>query len=280
MDLLPDRGRSRDFSPSFGARQASSMWRNLRRTILVGILFFVAIDSWLDQHRSTSWENTVRVGAFPVAGDASAIAASYVAELDLAQLQPVSAFVAREAHRYGVSIDEPIHMALHPPLATAPPLLDPKAGMFTRMLWSLRLRYYRYKSIGTVSRSRPQIALFLVYHDPALAPVLPHSVGLQRGLTGVVHLFATHSQDSQNAIVTAHELLHTFGATDKYGDGGAPLYPSGYAEPLRDPRYPQRYAEIMAGRVPLSANRQEMPDHLSQTLVGPATAREIGWIKH
>jgi len=46
------------------------------------------------------------------------------------------------------------------------------------------------------------------------------------------------------------------------------------------PRYPQRYAEIMAGRVPLGANRQEMPADLSQTLVGPATAREIGWIKH
>lgn len=256
------------------------MWRNIRLTILIGILFFVSIGSWLDQHRSTAWQSTVRVGAFPVAGDASALAASYVAGLDVAQLQPVSEFVAHEAHRYGVSIDEPIHMALYPATVSAPPVLDPRAGVFARLLWSLRLRYYRYESVGSISRSRPQIALFLVYHDPALAPVLPHSVGLQRGLSGVVHLFATHSQDGQNAIVTAHELLHTFGATDKYGDRGAPLYPSGYAEPLRDPRYPQRYAEIMAGRVPLSANRQEMPDDLSQTLVGPATAREIGWIKH
>jgi hypothetical protein len=256
------------------------MWRNIRLTLLSGILLFVAMGSWLSQHRSTSWENTVRVGAFPVTGDASAVAASYVAALDVEQLQLVSAFVAREAHRYGVAIDEPIHMALYPPLASAPPVLDPKAGIFSRLLWSLRLRYYRYRFTGTVARSRPQIALFLVYHDPALAPVLPHSVGLQRGLTGVVHLFATHSQDDQNAIVTAHELLHTFGATDKYADGNAPLYPSGYAEPLRVPRYPQRYAEIMAGRVPLSAHHQEMPDDLSQTLVGPATAREIGWIKH
>ena len=69
---------------------------------------------------------------------------------------------------------------------------------------------------------------------------------------GVVHLFATRSQDDQNAIVTAHELLHTFGATDKYAGSGAPLFPVGYAEPERVPRYPQRYAEIMAGRVPLA----------------------------
>src|SRR3977135_1245793 len=105
MDLPRARGRSRDCSRSLGARQARSMWRNIRLTILVGILFFVELGSWLDQHRSTSWENTVRVGAFPVTGDASAVAASYVAALNVAQLQPVSEFIAREAHRYGVPID-------------------------------------------------------------------------------------------------------------------------------------------------------------------------------
>jgi hypothetical protein len=255
------------------------MWRNIRLAILLGILFFVAVGSWLDQHRSTRWEYSVRVGAFPVSADGSAVAAAYLATLDVAQLQPVSDFIAREAHRYGVPINEPIDIKLYPVLARAPPVLDPGAGIIGRLLWSLRLRYYRWQAIGTIARSRPQIALFLVYHDPSLAPLLPHSVGLQRGLTGVVHLFATHSQDGQNAIVTAHELLHTFGATDKYSDRDAPLYPDGYAEPLRVPRYPQRYAEIMAGRVPLSPDHQEMPDDLSQTLVGPATAREIGWIK-
>src|SRR4029077_13025095 len=135
-------------------------------------------------------------------------------------------------------------------LTSPPPVLDSKAGVLARLLWSLRLRYYRYKSTSTVSRSRPQIALFLVYHDPARAPVLPHSVGLQRGLTGVVHLFATRSQEGQNAIVTAHELLHTFGGGERCSARAAPWSPRVAAEPLRLPRYPQRYAEIMAGRVP------------------------------
>jgi hypothetical protein len=256
------------------------MWRNIRLAILVGILLFVAVGSWLDQHRATGWQYTVRIGAFPVSADGSAVAAAYIGALDAARLQPVSDFVAHEAHRYGVAIDEPINIKLYPAMASAPPILDPEAGPIGRLLWSLRLRYYRSQAVGTVSRSRPQIALFLVYHDPARAPVLPHSVGLQRGLTGVVHLFATRSQEGQNAIVTAHELLHTFGASDKYAGLGTPSYPDGYAEPLRVPRYPQRYAEIMAGRVPLSPDRQEMADDLSQTLVGPATAREIGWIKH
>lgn len=256
------------------------MWRTIRIAILLGILVFVAVGTWLEQRRATSWEYTVRVGAFPVSADGSAAAAGYIAALDVAQLQPVGDFVTREAHRYGVTIDEPIEIKLYPALAAAPPALDADANIIGRVLWSLQLRYYRSRAVGTVARSRPQIALFLLYHDPGIAPVLPHSVGLQRGLMGVVHLFATRSQDAQNAIVTAHELLHTLGATDKYAGSGTPLFPDGYAEPLRVPRYPQRYAEIMAGRVPLSPDHQEMPDDLSQALVGPASAREIGWIKH
>ena len=256
------------------------MWRNIRLTILVGILFFVGVGSWLQQYRASSWEYTVRVGAFPVSADGSAVAAAYIGKLSEAQLQPVGDFIAREAHRYGVALDEPVEIKLYPPLSVAPPALDPGANVLSRVVWSLRLRHYRSQALSTVARAQPQIALFLAYHDPASAPVLPHSVGLQRGLMGVVHLFATSAQDAQNTVVTAHELLHTFGATDKYVGDGTPLFPEGYAEPQRVPRYPQHYAEIMAGRVPLSPDRQEMPDDLSQTVVGPTTAREIGWIKH
>ena len=254
------------------------MWRTIRIAILTAILAIVAGGAWLDQRRTTSWEHTVRIGAFPVNADGSAAAAAYIAALDDTQLQSVSDFVAREAHRYGVGIDEPISIRLYPAPAAAPPVMTAGAGMVGRALWSLRLRRYRSQVVGDIARSRPKIALFLLYHDPALASALPHSVGLQRGLIGVVQLFAARSQTAQNAIVIAHELLHTFGASDKYAPGSnAPLFPIGYAEPLREPRFPQRYAEIMAGRVPLSPVRQEMPDDLSQTLVGPATALEIGW---
>jgi hypothetical protein len=256
------------------------MWRYIRIALLAATLFFVAVGTWLHQHRATSWEYAVRVGAFPVSADGSKAAAAYLESLELAQLEPVAQFVAREAHRCGLPIQEPVEIRLYPALAGAPPALAPDAGVLERLLWSLRLRLYRSRAVSTVARAEPQIALFLVYHDPALAPVLPHSLGLQRGLTGVVHLFATRAQDDQNAVVMAHELLHTFGATDKYsGAGNVPDFPGGYAEPYRVPRYPQRFAEIMAGRRPLSPDRQVMPDDLSQAVIGPATAREIGWTK-
>jgi hypothetical protein len=160
-----------------------------------------------------------------------------------------------------------------------PPALDSGAGVFTRILWSLKLRYYRSRALAAVSRSRPRIALFLLYHDPALTQSLPHSAGLQRGLTAVVHVFASRSQEAQNRIVITHELLHTFGAKDKYDLAtGLPQYPEGFAEPQLAPRYPQHLAEIMAGRMPLSVTEARLPDSLEDERVGPLTAREIGWV--
>ena len=254
------------------------MWRGIRIAILLVVLAVVAGGAWLDQRRTTSWEHTVWVGAFPVNADGSERASAYIATLSDADLQPVTEFVAREARRYGLSIDEPIDIRLYAAPATPPPETAPDANLLARVIWILRLRHYRMAALAPIARARPRIALFLLYHDPARAAVLPHSVGLQRGLMGVIHLFATRSQAAQNDIVIAHELLHTFGATDKYdADSNAPVYPDGFAEPRREPHYPQRYAEIMAGRVPLGPKLQVMPDDLSQTLIGPATAREIGW---
>jgi len=73
-----------------------------------------------------------------------------------------------------------------------------------------------------------------------------------------------------NNIVIAHELMHTLGATDKYELGsGAPLYPLGFAEPDRQPLYPQVRAEIMAGRRALSPQDFELPQSLRDVVVVP-----------
>ncbi|HEY1891329.1 MAG TPA: hypothetical protein VGG63_13025 [Steroidobacteraceae bacterium] len=256
------------------------MWRNLRIGFLLLVLLGVATQAWIDRFTTTRWHRTVFVGAFPVAADASPVTADYIAHLDQGKIDGVTDFVTAEARRYGVGIDDPIELHLYPTLASAPPALDPGASVLTRIVWSLRLRYYRHRMVAAVS-PRPQIAMFLVYHDPALASSLPHSAGLQRGLTAVVHVFASRTQEAQNRIVMAHELLHTFGATDKYDLAtGLPTYPDGFAEPQLLPRYPQRLAEIMAVKTPLSATDARMPDSLADERVGPVTAREIGWVRH
>ena len=70
------------------------------------------------------------------------------------------------------------------------------------------------------------------------------------------------------------------GATDKYDLAtNQPLFPDGYADPEAEPRHPQRRAEIMAGRRPISETGVEMPVRMSEVVIGPKTAREINWSK-
>ncbi len=77
--------------------------------------------------------------------------------------------------------------------------------------------------------------------------------------------------------VSAHELFHTLGASDKYDATGQAAYPDGFAEPERVPLYPQPGAELMARNVPLSTTSERSPDSLAELWVGKKTAREIGW---
>ncbi len=84
---------------------------------------------------------------------------------------------------------------------------------------------------------------------------------------------------SKNNVVIAHELLHTVGATDKYSPAdNLPLFPIGYADPDRQPLYPQSMAEIMGGRIPVSETQAVIPKSLVQAMIGPQTALEINWI--
>jgi hypothetical protein len=256
------------------------VWRALRIAILLLVLLVVAGQAWFDRFSTTRWQRTVSVGAFPVSTDGSPDTARYLEKLDQGKIDEVGDFLQTEARRYGVRVAEPIELKLYPTLTSPPPTLDAGAGVFTHILWSLKLRYYRSRAVAAVSRPHPKIVLFLLYHDPALSQNLPHSAGLQRGLTAVVHLFASRAQEAQNRIVIAHELLHTFGATDKYDLAtGLPRFPEGFAEPQLAPRYPQQLAEIMAGRMPLDAAEARLPDSLEDERVGPLTAREIGWVR-
>jgi hypothetical protein len=101
---------------------------------------------------------------------------------------------------------------------------------------------------------------------------------LDGGSIGVVEVeLATDSIDFA-LFVAAHELLHTRGASDKYGPDGLALRPSGYAEPDSVPLYPQRGTEVMARGRPLSPSNEAPPIDLAELTVGPETAREVEWL--
>lgn len=140
------------------------------------------------------------------------------------------------------------------------------------------MRWWVYRHAETKGAGH-QVKLFLLYFDPAQTSRLPHSTGMQKGLIGRVNVFASRDMASQNNVVIAHEFLHTLGATDKYDlASNQPIYPQGYAIPDQIPLLPQRLAEIMAGRTPVTQNKAEIPTGLSDTVIGKETAVEINWM--
>jgi hypothetical protein len=254
------------------------VWKSLRISLLLLVLAAVALGAWLDRVATQSWQEPLWVGLYPLNADGSAPTQEYVAALSVKEFAAIEDFFTREGRRYGLKLEQPVHVELYPPGPKLPPPLNPSAGPLGIAWWSLRLRYFASEATPVPGRAPPRIRLFLLYHDPATLERAPDSHGLQKGLVGVVHLFADPGMAGRNNIVITHELLHTVGAGDKYDLGnGNPLFPSGYGDRDQDPLYPQQLAEIMAGRRALSSYQWDMPRTLARVLIGPETAREIRW---
>jgi hypothetical protein len=255
------------------------MWRRIRIGVLLFILASVAQSAWVTRTRTAEWKTSLRVVIYPISADASAASTQYVSELRKTAFDPIETFFRTEGKKYADSLGDPVDVFLAPAISSRPPA-PPFGGSTLRIiLWSLELRYWAWRN-DTHNGPKPDVRLFVSYHDPALAQRLPHSTGLQKGLMGVVNAFAESGLEGSNNVVITHELLHTLGATDKYDlDGNLPLFPDGFADPDARPLYPQRRAEIMAGRIPISETRAEIAEGMKEVVIGAKTAREISWTK-
>lgn len=254
------------------------MWRRFRIVILLLILATVAQQSWLDKAR-LDWKNNFYVAVYPINADASTRTAAYINTLNPENFTPIAEYIANQAMHYGVGLRRPIEIQLGPQVKSIPPAPPAVGSVWNVIIWSLKFRYYAWRNSPQV-HIKPDIRLYLLYYDPVTHPALAESTALDKGRIGRVNLFGDAEYSQQNLVITAHELLHTFGATDKYDlSNNLPRYPDGFAEADKTPLYPQDLAEIMAGRIPLSATKAAIPKNLGQTLVGSKTAREIGWLK-
>lgn len=259
---------------------SSSTFRKFRVTLLLFILVGVAGDAWLTKIRSTDWDEPLWVAVYPVSADQSTAVDHYIDKLQNSDYRPIEEFLARESKRYGVNVGAPLVVRLGPRInQRPPPPPEPGSQALRIMWWSLKMRFWAWRMEAKYDGPPANISVFALYHDPHLHERLEHSLGLQKGLIGVVNAFADSRMTPANNVVIAHELLHTLGATDKYHpDTNQPIYPDGFAEPERDPRFPQKQAEIMAGRIPLSVSESRTPASLRQSVVGPKTAAEINWL--
>jgi len=252
--------------------------KRLRIAALLYVLLFVAAAQFLTARNMTDWDAPLWVDIYTVAGDANPATRHFIDDLSSAEFADTEAFFTREAKRYGITLEQPFKIRIVGEHAAALPPLAADAGYLGVLLWSLRMRWLAARLQWRADEPTGDIVVFAVFHEPEEGVALDRSTALDKGLIAVANLFADHEARATNQIVLAHELLHTLRATDKYMfASNAPSYPDGYAAPDARPLLPQTKAELMAGRIPLSEQHAEMPRGLREVVIGPATAREIGW---
>ncbi|VAX08897.1 hypothetical protein MNBD_GAMMA26-2161 [hydrothermal vent metagenome] len=255
-------------------------FRNLRILILLGLLAAIAIYSKSQLLTSTAWLEPLQVVIYPINADGDPKTTLYIRNLHTDRFSDIDAFMVREGKKFNTLEKNPTHTRLGAEVMEQPPVPPDLASRtaFSTMLWSLKLRYWVWQNTPDDASNINRVRIFVLYYQGTEDKPLQHSLGLQKGLLGIVHAFAKKKMDKRNNIVITHELLHTVGATDKYDTNNQPIYPQGYAQPNRKPRYPQYRAEIMSARIPSSSTESEMASSLKKCVIGPSTAKDINWL--
>lgn len=258
---------------------SSRTFRQLRIIILLFILLIVVLNTWLSSVQVQSWSRAVQVALYPINADGRRDTQQYIDALDIAHFEDISVFLTREAARYQLNRDVVAELYLAPVVSSHPPKISADAGVLSSVVWSLRMRWWSWLN-DPWTGPEPDVRIYLRYFSPQNSEVLEHSLGLQKGMIGLVNGFSSVDYHERNNFVIVHELMHTLGASDKYNlSTNEPIFPDGYADPNQEPLLPQTRAEVMGGRVKVSPGWTLMPLSLDDVIVGEKTANEIGWIR-
>ena len=252
-------------------------FRAYRILFLLGILALIIGLTYWESWTVTQWKKPLEVVIYPINGDDTDDTQAFVDAIAASHFQEISGFIDRQSERYFLKKLPSSVVRIGPQIKVLPPVA-PKGqrSALDTLLWSLKLRYYAFHNTPFLD-SLGKVRLFVVYRKAEDGVALQHSLGLKKGLFGVVHVFAQARQDRQNNVVIAHELLHALGATDKYDENLMPLFPEGFGESEGGPHYPQHVAEIMAGRIAISPTRAIIPESLDACVIGYKSAHEINW---
>lgn len=252
------------------------MWKKLRITFLFYILVLVLVTTWSARARQAEWKESLWVAVYPINGDGSDASKEYIDALTPESFESIEHYIVSESDEFNLAASLPIDVKLSGEITELPPSPPESSSGLGVMLWSLKMRWWAWRSDNFSGPS--DIQIFVIYFDPATNPSLRHSLGLRKGFIGVVNAFADADYASQNQVVITHELMHALGASDQYDpDTNYPHHPAGFADPFKTPILPQEKATLMAGRIPITEFESMMPRSLKQTVISDQTAREIGW---
>lgn len=254
-----------------------SLFKLIRVVILLSILFVIVAGTWLTERRLASWQQPIWVTLYPIVDAENSDILSFARTLEVENFDAINTFFRTELARYGVAMPAPVQFQLAPISPEKPPAVPERHSTIAIAWWSLQMRWWAWRRAKPGDLVAPDIQMFLIYHNPGEHSEMRMSVGMRKGRYGLVKAYTGLDNRNYNHVVIAHELLHVLGATDKYAFAtGDPIHPEGFFEPNKKPLFPQAKAEIMAGVIPLSANRHVLPDSLEQCRIGQQTAEEIG----
>jgi len=256
------------------------MFRYIRIAALLTLLLIVAGNQFLTGNQFSSWDRPLWVSIYPVLADSDGNTRRYTESLGADSFGDIGDFMKREAARYGRQLDKPVVIQVARPLTSLPPAIPTESSGLGVALWSLKMRWWSFRNGDQDGLAPDDIRMFVLFQKAQPNTLLERSVGIKNGSYGIVNAVASRAMAARNRMVISHELMHIFGASDKYDlYTGQPLVPEGLANPNQSPLYPQEKAEIMGGRVATSATRWRRAAGLKSCVVGEATAAEIGWLK-
>ena len=250
----------------------------MRIVVLLSIFFVVLVSTWMTENRMAAWERPILVTIYPIVADDRVETREFVENLDPEIFQEINRFMDRESIPYGFTVTPAFRFQVAQPGKELPPPVPEQFETAAIALWSLKMRWWAWKKDWKDDLVSPDIQMFVLYHSLDGNKEVGISVGMRKGRYGLVKAYARDVMNPANLIVFTHEMFHVLGATDKYIlSNGEPIFPQGYADPEKRPLFPQKRAEIMGGRIPISSFSSVMPGSLDECIVGRQTAEEIGF---
>jgi len=247
--------------------------------VLAGVLLWAGNDWWRRRERKT-WRHPLRVALVlvvrePLPAEATDALTSRALDLERRLNEELARHAGPSARGFSIVVMGPV------PATTVVPLIGEQDFMglvrHSFALWRWTRDVDRRANVawrGYDSR------IYLVT-QPAHSeqPAFVEGESEDGGRVGVALADIRPDTVDFALFVAAHELFHTLGASDKYDAQGRAKLTEGFAEPDKQPLYPQRGAELMARNVPISPTSERPPEKLSELFVGRETAREVGWLK-
>jgi hypothetical protein len=229
-------------------------------------------DSYIKPYLLRQWNAPVQVRVYPINTHKDVHTAAFIKTLSNDSFNEVETFIHDQAKLFGTD-NATVNIELMDEVdAPVPDMVD--MSVISAITYSLKLKWYSiFHRKGSNAKD---VILFM-----ALSTVddgIGSSYTLQKGSVISLRAISDDRVMPMNNFIMAHEILHIFGATDKYSmDTLQPIYPEGYADPHATSLYPQLQAEIMGGRIPITGQDSVIPDSLKRSMVSAKTAHEVNW---